>query len=111
MKLYLSKLTTRMEVEISNTLLKNIPLVFDKQTTPEARHVALFAQYRAEFVLGYQSAYLAFSMLEDETTQGSDEYVSFLNFVLELFGKSSSNVMALMGNKCSVSQNMSDKIG
>lgn len=47
---------------------------------------------------------MAFSRLEDETTQGRDEQIAFLTFVLEVFEKMQINVVANIGDKCNLCQ-------
>lgn len=110
MKLYSSKLTTRVEVIISSVLPEKIVLLYDKQTTPETLYVAGFAAYSAECALGYKSVYLALLPLEDKPIQGSDERIRSSESVLKVFGKSLSDVVTLIVVNCSVSRSMRNKI-
>lgn len=52
---------------------------------PEAHFVAVFAKVAADCNLEYRPACLAISSAEDETTEGADDHIAFLIFVLELF--------------------------
>lgn len=59
----------------------------------------------------YWSACLALLPLEDETTQGADEHIIFLTFVLEIFGKTLVNVVALIEDTCSLNRYISIEMG
>lgn len=110
-KTYLAALTTRVELKISTALPDRFALVFDGQTTPEAHYVAVFATYPNENASGYLAACLAMSPLEDETTHSAEEHVEFLRFVLSVFGKDVSNVVALIADNCNVNRSISTKMG
>ncbi len=55
---------------------------------------------------GYDSVLLAFSPFEDDLSQDADHHLSFMEFVLNLFGKSMDNVLALVGDNCSVNTSL-----
>lgn len=96
MKHYLLKLAISLLVNISNVLPEIIALVLDRQTTPEAHYVAVFATYTADCALRFKLAFLAHSPLEDEMPQRLDGHICFWDFVLKVFEKALSNVVPLI---------------
>lgn len=66
----------------------------------------MFATYPSKGKAAYQSAYLASSSLENDTTHDAEEDVSFLNFELGVFEKNLKNVVPLIGEKCNVNQSI-----
>lgn len=99
-KLYPSKLTTFVEHNFSSVLPDKFAVVFDRQTTPKVHYVVVFATLRKECELGYISACLVHSSLENEKLQDADEQIFFLEFALDVFEKSQSNVVAIIGDNC-----------
>lgn len=93
---------TCVEESVSSLLRNKFALFFGGQTTPEAHHVAVFAMFTAGCSLGYNSACLAISPFQDETTQGADEHFTFLEFVLDVFEKSLDSLVAFVGENCNV---------
>lgn len=86
MKKYMSKLMTHVESKISLVLPDRFAIEFDEQTTPIAHYVAVFATISMNDKKLFDSACLALSPLENETSQEAHEHVRFLSFVLGLFG-------------------------
>lgn len=58
----------------------------------------MFASFAACNELGYSVRLRGFSPVEDETDLGSNEHVKYLDYVLELFGKSKDNVICFIGD-------------
>lgn len=65
----------------------------------DSHYVSVFANFAVENVLGYERVLLAFSPLENESSLDADEYYKFLIYILGLYNKSWSNVVALVGDK------------
>ena len=86
-KQYLTKLTAKVEKNISRTLPYRIYPVFDGQTTPEPYYIAVFATFTSYESDNYESVCLALLRLENEDEFHSDEHVSFLKLVLMIYGK------------------------
>lgn len=110
-KNHLTAIATHNKHNICTTLSDRFVFVFDKQTTPEAHYVAVFATYPLENSVGCHSACLAMSPLENETTHDADKHSRILNFELSVFGKDASNVATLIGNNCNVNRSISTKTG
>lgn len=56
---------------------------------------------------GFNKLLLAISLMENEATQDTLEYLDFLDFVLDLFGKDRNNVLALIGENRNTNESMS----
>lgn len=110
MKTYMSKLTTHVERNLSRVLPDSFPLVFVRQTTPEAYYVAAIANFPANDKKRFDSVCLAFSLLDDETTHDVHEYDQFLSFVIGLFGKSNEGIVAFAGDNCNINRAISNHV-
>lgn len=104
-------LVEQVERKVSTILPDRFALVFDGQTTPEAHYVAVFATFPDKTETGFKEICLALSPMENEETQDANEHITFLHFVLSIFQKTMVNVVALIGDNCSVNQSISAKLG
>ena len=59
---------------------------------------------------GHEIALLAFSPLLDETTLGANQHIELLNETLQLYGKSTDNVVALIADNCEVNKLIAEKL-
>lgn len=76
----------------------------------DGHYVSSFATWPAKIKLGYDSALLAFSSLGNEEKAYADENIDFINFTLGVFSKNASNVVALVGDYCSVNKLIAKKL-
>eukprot|EP00171_Calliarthron_tuberculosum_P021824 IDg21824t1 len=97
---YLSKLSTRVEDRIRNLLPEKFALIFDGWTSSDTHFVAIFASFPVKSTNGYRTVLLSFSPFEDEVSQNAKNHYLFACFVLDLYGKSFNNVVALIGDNC-----------
>lgn len=84
-----------------------IALIFERQTTPDAHYVGIFASFLTVNAQRLCTMSLALYSLEDETTQDADEHISSMEFVLGMFSKC---FVALFGNNCSTNRAIFKKI-
>lgn len=110
-KRYPAASSTRVAHNISLALPDRFALVFGRPTFPEARYVAVFTKFPSKNAADYCAACSVMSLLEDETTQGAEEDVCFLQFLFSVFEKDDSNVVALIGDNCSVDRGLSKWMG
>lgn len=110
MKHYMQKLIVCVETKIRSIITDKFALVFGGQITPQAHYVAVFVSFSARNNFEYRCACLTMFSLEDETTQDATKHVNFLRSVLEVFGKTVNNFMALIGHNCAVNPAISDKM-
>lgn len=103
---YLAALDTSAKLNIFTLLPDRFIFEFVGYTVPGAHYIASFATYSLKNSLGYRPAWLATSLLEDKTTRSAAKHVSFLQFVLSVFGKDVSNVEALIGDNCNINQSI-----
>ena len=60
---------------------------------------------------GHEVALLAHSPLLDETTLGANhQHIEILNETLQIFGKSTDNVVALIADICEVNKSIAEKL-
>ncbi len=92
----LEKLTKIVEEKIRNILPHALAIVFDGWTTSDSHYITMYATFADDCTLGYKSVLLALSPFESEDSQSAENHYEFLLFVLELFGKSIENSVALV---------------
>ncbi len=107
--LYNERITTIVERNVSSSLSKKFGLVFDAWTVSTTHYVAVFATYPAANLMGYDKILLAFSPMEDETNQGVENYIEFLQFVLDVYDRSLDDVVSLTGDNCAVNKAIDNK--
>ncbi|RHZ21995.1 hypothetical protein DYB37_006755 [Aphanomyces astaci] len=94
-------LIERIERKLTLTLPDKLTLVFDGWTYRSTHYVALFASFPSDDPIGYSRELLAFAPINDEDYLSAAAHSEFESFVLELYGKSWKNVVALIGDNCS----------
>ena len=93
---YLNFLTQGVEQNIAALLSKKIALAFDGWWCGSEHYVAVFATYESLSLRDYNSSLLAFSNFEDDESQLATNHIEFLKFLLEVFGKDISNMVAFI---------------
>lgn len=107
---YLPRLVALVEKKISNLLPNKFAIVFDGWTAGTTHYLGVFASFTAHNENGYSTRLLGFSPMGDETTLDADEHVGYLSYVLELFGYSFENVVALIGDNCNTNKSIANKL-
>ena len=98
---YLKSLGETVEKKIATTLPDTFCLVFDGWTSKDNTHyMGMFATYASKEPNGYSKILLTFSPMGEEESLGAQEHFEFATFVLELYGKTWTNVASLIGDNC-----------
>jgi hypothetical protein len=103
-------LTEKVEQKISDLLPELFALVFDGWTLGQTHYLAVFATFPdVKSESGYMKVLLAFSPMEEEESLNANAHVKFLEYVLQLYGKSWNNVAALIGDNCTTNLSFAGK--
>ena len=70
----------------------------------------MIATFPSSNELGYERILLEFSPFESEDSMSADAHIEYVTFVLELFNRSISNVVGIVGDNCSVNLSISRKL-
>ena len=109
---HMTALTKHVESKIRRLLPMKFAIAFDGWSESSTHYVAIFAIAPSSSTLhGYESYLLGFSPFEDEKSQDAEHHMEYLEFVLEIFGKSMSNVVALLGDNCATNRKFSKNAG
>lgn len=108
---YISGLTALVEEKISSLLPSKFCLVFDGWSSNLTHFIAVFATFPSDNHCGYSARLLTVSPIGDECSLNADDHIDFLKYILELYGKTWSNVIALVGDNVSVNKSISNKTG
>lgn len=106
---YMTLLTAQVEQKISLLLPDTLALVFDGWTTDATHYLAVFATFPIEGSDSYGTRLLTISPMGDETTLTADEHFEFLSYILDMYGKTWSNVVCLIGDNASTNKALSNK--
>eukprot|EP00171_Calliarthron_tuberculosum_P004916 IDg4916t1 len=104
---YVGKLVKIVEKSISQTLPSRFCIVFDGWSCVDTHYLGVFATFSGTNGTGFERVLLTFSPMGDETRLDAEEHKEFLTFTLSLYGKNWSNVVALVGDNCSVNKKVS----
>lgn len=94
----MKKLKSLVENEIHELLCERFAIIFDGRTSGSIHYVGLFATFPCTVEGGYQNVLLGLPVMGDELSQGADEHYDLIEFVLSLFGKEKSKVVAFVGD-------------
>ena len=94
-------ITVLVENRILKLLPKKLALAFDGRSAHLDHCFAVLAPLFAECKKDCETKLLAFSTLDDATTQNSDNHLEFFDFVLEYIGKGIKNISAFTADNCS----------
>ena len=109
---YMKELTTIVEVKISKELPDQFSCVFDGWTSGSEHYVALlFAYPDDKSSTGYRTILAGFSPMGDGDSQNADAHITYIEFVLRLFGKWWDNVVAITGDNCATNVAIANKVG
>jgi len=98
-------------MKIENTLPDSFAVVFDGWSAGPTHYVSVFATFPAELPAGYDKLLLGIAPMGEELSQSAEEHVDFLDFVLEVFGRSRNNVAALIGDNANTNRAFARKFG
>ena len=96
LKTYMQLITDRVEKRIAKTVSGKLGLVFNRWTCSTTNYVEVFATFETENELGYEKVFLALSPLDNEACLSASENEKLLEFLLSVYNKDFSNVVALI---------------
>ena len=108
LKKYMELVTKEVEKRIQSALPEKLALAIDGWTKNSTHFVGVFAIYPAANTQGYDSALLAFSPLFSETSFTANDHYQFLEWVLSVYGKTMSDVIAIIGDNAEVNKALSN---
>ncbi len=89
-----------VEEKIPKMLPNLFSVIFDGWTNGDSHYVAIYAPFSSDNKSGCKLVLLAFSLFENETSQGASDHREFITLVLELYVKPVDNLVALVGDNC-----------
>ncbi|ETV74064.1 hypothetical protein H257_11375 [Aphanomyces astaci] len=98
---YMHALCAHVERTIASQLPDQFAIVHDGWSHGSTHYLAIFATFPSSDPIGYTRTLLAFAPINDEESLSADAHYEFTVFVLELYGKTWDNVIALIGDNCS----------
>lgn len=111
LKKYMNLLTKEVEKKITNLLPSKFCLVLDGWTKKSTHFVGVFASYYSHSPGGYNMVLLSFSPLLNETSFTAVDHLEFLESILEIYGSSFSNVVAICGDNAEVNKALATLCG
>ena len=108
---FLTPLTTAVETKISKQLSVKFALVFEGSTSNSSHYVASYASSPPNNRSGFISRLLSVYSIGDECQLESDQHIEYFDYVLSLYGKSTDNVVAIVGDNPSVNESIFGKTG
>lgn len=105
------KLTTLFESKVSCVLPDRFTSLFNGQTTPRYDYVTVFATFPTNDKKLFDSVCLALLSPGDKSKQDTHEHVQLLLILLEMLGNFIHNVIAFVGENCSVNRAITTHIG
>ncbi len=103
---YIDSITSRVEKKVTDMLPEKFALVIHGWIESDTHYVSTFASLSSSSNFGYSIALLGFSLLENELCQGAESHKECFEFVLNLYGKSFANVIAIIGDKCACNRKL-----
>ena len=108
---YIGKLTETKKEKISSLLPDKLALVFDGWTSCSTHYLAVFASFSSTNNYGHETRLLSVSTMGDECNLRSAEHYEFLTYILNLYKKSWSNVVALIGDNVNTNKSLANRTG
>ena len=96
--------TKEVEKRLQSALPEKFTLVIDGGTKNSTHFVGVFASYPAANSQGHDSALLSFSPLFPETSFTANDHYQFLEWLLSVYGKTMSDVIAIIGDNAEVNK-------
>lgn len=82
--------------KIDAKLPEKFALIFDGWDSRGGNYVDMFASFAINNAAKYELGLLTFLDFKDEENADANEHNNFINYILELFGKSASNLGAIV---------------
>ena len=101
---YLGMLTELVKRKISLLLPETIALVFDGWSDNGTHFIGVFATFPVGNKRGYSTRLLTLSPMGDETSLDANEHFDFLTYILDVYQKSCSNVISIIGDNCNTNK-------
>lgn len=105
---YILNLVPIVEKNIAKELPAHLALIFDGWTAARTHYVGVLLAYSSSN--GYKESLIALAPLPQEDDLGAEQYASLLEDILPLYGKDLTNVVALIGDNCSVNKKLSSLV-
>ena len=97
---YISSITSLVEKKVTDMLPEKFALVILGWSESKTHYVSTFSSFSSSSNFKCSISLLGFSPLENELSQGSKIHKGHFDFVLNLYGKSFANVIAIIGDNC-----------
>ncbi|KAH9108067.1 hypothetical protein AeMF1_016685 [Aphanomyces euteiches] len=108
---WMEKLSDGVEKKISDLLPDKFAIVFDGWSLGSTHYVAVFVSFPSSDSIGYQKYLLSFAPINEEVSLNAMSHKKYLEFVLDVFGKTLSNIVVLIGDNCSTNRALSRLLG
>ncbi|KAH9118961.1 hypothetical protein LEN26_011855 [Aphanomyces euteiches] len=108
---WMEKLSDGVEKKISDLLSDKCAIVFDGWSLGSTHYVAVFVSFPSSDSIGYQKYLLSFALTNEEDSLNAMSHKKYLEFVLDVFGKTLSNIVVLIGDNCSTNHALSRLLG
>ena len=108
---YMHAICAIVERKIILLLPTKFAIVFDGWSCGSTHFVSMFATFPSADSIGYSRLLLALAPINDEESLNADAHYEYLEFVLDLYGKQMSNIVALIGDNCSTNVAFARTVG
>ena len=108
---YMNILMKIVEKKISALIPDRFAIVFGGWASGSTHFVSVFATFPSSADCGYDRCLLAMSPMDNETSNSSHEHHEFLKYVLSVYNKGLSNVVALVGDNASTNRDFGRLVG
>ena len=96
---------------MSRLVPNRLALIFDGWTNNSTHYISVFAPFSTTNEDSFATRLLSVSLMGDESRLDADEHIDFLTYILNLYGKSWTNVTCLIGDNVSVNCSVANKTG
>ena len=94
----MSLVTKAVEANLENTLPDKFAIVIDGWTKHSTHFIGVFASFsNVKEPNFYETVLLSFSPLQSETSFSAKDHYDYIEWVLQLYGKTFENVMCICG--------------
>ena len=109
--MFIPKLSAHAMKKIKNFLSDMLALIFDGWTLNATYYVAVLASFPADKERWCGISFLSFITFENEIDHSALEHQRYMNRTMHMYGKSWENVVAIVGDNCSVKEKLARDIG
>ncbi|KAH9142373.1 hypothetical protein AeRB84_013546 [Aphanomyces euteiches] len=108
---WMEKLSNGVEKKISDLLSDKFAIVFDGWSLGSTHYVAVSVCFPSSDSIGYQKYLQSFAPINEEDSLNATSHKKYLEFVLDVFGKTLSNIVVLICDNCSTNRALSRLLG